>query len=142
MKSSVEKFVFLSNNHGSFFKFLFFNENFEMKNNSFTCLVSSYGYIGREKKKRVIIFFSPLFLPFFQRENLFVRFNPSLPSSRVISWNEQKRIESQVLRSGASQRGPFRSLANRLHKSDDNVYTVLKNLEEAVAYNLFPLNGR
>lgn len=67
---------------------------------------------------------------------LFVRFDPSLEPR---DFPEQAK-ELQVLRSGTSQRGDFP--ANKLHKSDDNVYTVLENLEEVVAYNLFPLDGR
>lgn len=106
---------------------LFFStENFKMENNSFTHVIPRIS-IRKRKRTGYSLFFSF----FFNEKKLFVRFNPSLPSSRVI-FVEKKDRELQVLRSGANRRGSFLDCTNL-------TIMFMRKIWTSCLYNFFPL---
>lgn len=126
-------FFFLSKAVPASSSILFFStENFKMENNSFTRVIPRIS-IRKRKRTGYSLFFSF----FFNEKKLFVRFNPSLPSSRVI-FVEKKDRELQVLRSGANRRGSFLDCTNLtimfIH--------ICRKIWTSCLYNFFPLNGR
>lgn len=106
---------------------LFFStENFKMENNSFTRVIPRIS-IRKRKRTGYSLFFSF----FFNEKKLFVRFNPSLPSSRMI-FERKKDRELQVLRSGANRRGSFLDCTNL-------TIMFMRKIWTSCLYNFFPL---
>lgn len=123
-------FFFLSKAVPASSSILFFStENFKMENNSFTRVIPRIS-IRKRKRTGYSLFFSF----FFNEKKLFVRFNPSLPSSRMI-FERKKDRELQVLRSGANRRGSFLDCTNL-------TIMFMRKIWTSCLYNFFPLNGR